>query len=67
MEPDPRTTCRVYCGSHGCEHDRGHDGPHECVCLLDPIDSPDSHAVVAPCFGADADEDTQLRIGLWND
>ncbi len=24
--------CRVYWGSHGCDLERGHDGPHECYC-----------------------------------
>ena len=24
--------CRVYWGSHGCDLERGHDGPHECAC-----------------------------------
>jgi len=24
--------CRVYWGSHGCNLERGHDGPHHCDC-----------------------------------
>lgn len=24
--------CRVYWGSHGCNLERDHDGPHECDC-----------------------------------
>lgn len=39
-EPDPGwltpevPTCRVYWGSHGCDHPRGHapEIPHECDC-----------------------------------
>lgn len=31
--------CRVYWGSHGCELERGHDGPHACDCC----DCPDFH------------------------
>lgn len=27
--------CRVYWGSHGCELERGHDGPHICECAHD--------------------------------
>lgn len=31
--PDP--DCRVYWGSHGCQLERGHDGPHLCHCARD--------------------------------
>jgi len=27
--------CRVYWNSHGCELERGHDGPHLCLCALE--------------------------------
>jgi hypothetical protein len=27
-----RERCRVYWGSHGCALERGHHGPHVCVC-----------------------------------
>lgn len=32
--PRPEAPCRVYWGSHGCMHERGHDPeiPHECSC-----------------------------------
>ena len=25
-------SCRVYWGTHGCDLERGHDGPHLCDC-----------------------------------
>ena len=25
-------TCRVFWGTHGCRLERGHHGPHFCVC-----------------------------------
>lgn len=28
-------SCRVYWGSHGCHLERGHDGPHVCICASD--------------------------------
>lgn len=28
--------CRVYWGSHGCCHPKGHNGPHECNCCECP-------------------------------
>ena len=31
--------CRVYWGSHGCQLERGHDGPHRCCCEC--VDHPD--------------------------
>lgn len=38
----PREDCRVYWGSHGCKHPRGHypATPHECDCC----DCPDHEA-----------------------
>lgn len=27
--------CRVYWGSHGCDLQRGHDGPHICSCAVE--------------------------------
>lgn len=34
MTVDRRESCRVYWGSHGCEHPRGHPllVPHDCGC-----------------------------------
>jgi hypothetical protein len=32
-------TCDVYWGSHGCTHDRGHEGACECDCC----DCPEGH------------------------
>lgn len=34
--------CRVYWGSHGCELERGHDGPHLCSCADDPGVDPET-------------------------
>lgn len=28
--------CDVYWGSHGCDLERGHGGPHRCSCADDP-------------------------------
>lgn len=28
--------CRVYWGSHGCDLERGHTGPHDCGCCVCP-------------------------------
>ena len=36
--------CRVYWGSHGCQHERGHDGPHACECC-DCVNHPDPYEV----------------------
>lgn len=48
--------CRVYWGTHGCRHDRGHsaDIPHECDCCecgdLHPNGSPDYKCVAKPPY-----------------
>lgn len=46
--------CRVYWGSHGCRHDRGHDGDHECDCC-ECQQHPDDAGCVAgpPYYGPD--------------
>ena len=45
--------CRVYWASHGCEHQRGHDGPHTCDCGEDSTD----HPIFGPTlfYGVDAE------------
>ena len=41
FKPSPGLPCRVFWGSHGCRHPRGHapEIPHECDCC----DCGDSH------------------------
>lgn len=43
--------CRVYWGSHGCMHERGHSEPHRCDCC----DCPEWHhdGIVAPVLADD--------------
>lgn len=43
--------CRVYWGSHGCQLDRGHEGPHRCD---DDCPSPERYSVL---FGEDTTEE----------
>lgn len=62
--PRPGAPCRVYWGSHGCMHERGHGSeiPHECGCCeciqhpdRDP-DNPDSEpscVAAPPYYGED--------------
>jgi hypothetical protein len=60
--------CRVYYGSHGCDHQRGHDGPHEC-CMGDSGDGwgpADGFYVGVNCFGEDATPDTVIHVGTWS-
>lgn len=57
--------CRVYFGSHGCDHPRGHDGPHECC--LSPEGGADGYYEGLPCFGEDATVESVLRVGTWSD
>ena len=53
--------CQIYWGSHGCDLERGHDGPHECDCCECPggfhTDQPDDEDVVCvakpPYYGPD--------------
>lgn len=33
------TPCRVYWGSHGCDLERGHVAPHDCMCCECPLDT----------------------------
>ena len=47
-------TCRVYWGSHGCELERGHDGPHLCLTCFDPSES-DEYVGAPPYYGPDTD------------
>lgn len=43
--------CRVYWGSHGCQLERGHDGPHECdCCTCDDHPDPGSGCVASPPY-----------------
>jgi hypothetical protein len=66
--------CCVYWGSHGCNLERGHDGPHLCDCAddegVDPktreyVDEPGIFNVGAPpYYGPDTNfygEDAPLR------
>ncbi len=49
--PRPAVPCRVYWGSHGCMHERGHDPeiPHECDCCeCENHPDPDSGCVARP-------------------
>jgi hypothetical protein len=47
--------CRVYWGSHGCQHARGHDGPHECDCCVCDGAHTNTNGCVAgpPYYGPD--------------
>lgn len=44
--------CRVYWGTHGCRLERGHDGPHVCVCVddKDACDTPTTMNVGGPPY-----------------
>lgn len=49
--------CRVYWGSHGCQHPRGHgaDTPHECnccTCAHHPDPDPDNFESAPSCVAA---------------
>lgn len=50
VPPAPAPRCRVYWGTHGCRFDRGHEGPHICVCC--------------ECDDHDATEGL-LESGMW--
>lgn len=70
--------CRVYWGTHGCDHGRGHDGDCECDCC-ECIDHPDpeSGCVAKPpyygpdtrFYGDDVDErglpKVELDAPIW--
>lgn len=46
--------CRVYWNTHGCDLERGHDGPHLCDCAVPNWrDYPDGYE----------DEDGVLNVG----
>lgn len=45
--------CRVYWGTHGCCRERGHDGPHECICAVD--DPTPEDAGQPPYYGPDTE------------
>ncbi len=60
--PPPPPGCRVYWGSHGCHHPRGHapEIPHECDCCEcenhpdpdpDNLDSAPSCVAKPPYYG----------------
>lgn len=36
LNPHYPNDCRVYWGSHGCDKERGHKGPHACRCGTPP-------------------------------
>lgn len=53
--------CRVYWGTHGCQHPRGHDGPHECDCCeCEHHPDPDSGCVAKPPYYAIVDAETRF-------
>jgi hypothetical protein len=44
--------CRVYWGSHGCDLERGHLGPHVCQTCWDSDDT-DGYVGTWPYYGPD--------------
>ena len=52
---DAGTYCRVYWGSHGCCHPRGHspEVPHECDCCECPGECESSCVAKPPYYGED--------------
>lgn len=53
-QPPPEGFCRVYWGSHGCHHPRGHPAevPHECDCCTcqnHPDPDPDNPGNAPSC------------------
>jgi len=53
QQRDTGTHCRVYWGSHGCMHPRGHDAsiPHECDCCECPGECKRSCVAKPPYYG----------------